>query len=171
MARNVLTRNEETAISFTTLTASSLGVSNPGNIANSDTKAFNLDDADRVAVVVRAYTTQASTADVTGRVTVYAGDDRLAWQNDAQSDFTLDISTTEGGVMSATGMGVVYDYALGPFESAKFAVKSTTTTVAPLTSPTLKVSYATIPSSLSSLSTVGSTGAYNQLQVAVLRLP
>ena len=63
-----------------------------------------------------------ATAATTGVLTVAAGSDRRGWQNDIGP---LVIPMTAGG---ATGRV----YFVGPFESARFAIKSTSTVQAPV---------------------------------------
>ena len=171
MALKSLSRNSGANLAvgdWTTLYASSLGVNNMGTVDNTDTAAFKLDDADRVVVVARVYTTRASSAAITGRLRVYAGDDRLAWQNSAVSDFDLEFEASSEEVMSAIGIGNLKTQVAGPFESAKFAVKSTT---APVGSPTLKVAYGSFVTTASSLTTASAGGDFRVANVAVFRLP
>ena len=84
---------------------------------------------DKIAFVVQWETTLDKRA---ARFTIKAGAERRAWQQ-GQGDATFTVTTTAAGR--------VYNAFIGPFETARFANKSTSTNFAPIGSNVLKVEF------------------------------
>ncbi len=130
------------------------------------TEVFSAPKDDKLGFLLKFFTTITSTSTgIDGKVTVTAGDDGLAWQNGYGSE-TFTLSSTN--LAEATD---VYELFIGPFETARFGVKSTTTTIAAVGSPTIKLTFETYASSIATTTPHGTTDAFRNMHVYAFRMP